>query len=129
MNPQQIESTLKEIQVALEQVPSKEDIDGVQGKLMELTGYLGTSAELIYHARKQALHKQQKVISVNAGGGHSPMILKQLVESEMWEELAIVDYADRINKAVTHAIDGYRTIVSLYGKEIETNHKANKFQV
>lgn len=127
MTSDQIESTLKQIQSAMEDKVSPEDIDGVQAKLCVLSGYIGTSAECIRYAKQAMLHKQRQVLGSNIGAKHSPNILRQLVESELFYEVAMVDYANRINAGITHTIDALRTVVSLYGKELETQNKVKTF--
>ena len=128
MTPQQIEFSLKEIQIAMEHNVSPEDIDLIQEKLCNLAGYLGTSAELIRYSRQLVLHKQQQVISACSTKGVSPSILKQMVEADLWYEISLHDYATRINAGLTHVIDGLRTVISLYGKELELSNKTKTFQ-
>ena len=65
--------------------------------------------------------KQQQVISANKGGDMSASILKQYIESELWYEISLLTYSDRINAAISHATDSLRSILSLYKTELSTS--------
>ena len=128
MTSDEITTYLKEVQAHIDESIPPADIDSVQGKLVQLSAYLGLSAELIRFSKQNLLIRQRSVLSSLDMKAYTPSIAKQFVESELWLESSLYDYANRINSALVHSIDALRTIVSLYGKELETTHKTKTFQ-
>lgn len=118
MNKQQIEANCNLIKSELEREVNALNISEVQDKLMKLTTYTGLSAEILKHSKGMVLYAQKDIVSKESNGKLTPAILKLKIEGELWEELALLTYCERINAAITHACDSLRTVISLYKEEM-----------
>lgn len=98
------------------------DIINVQNKLLKLTQIIGLSSEAKASAKK-LLHIKEKEIFLTMDKKLQPSIQIKILNAECFEELAILDYADRLNSAIVHNIDALRSIISLYKTEMENSLK------
>jgi len=97
---------------------SDSDITSVTGKLHALTCLQGLSAEANASAKKFLSQKELEVL-MGMDKLLPPSIQSKTLNAECWEELALLEYADRLNSAIVHSIDAYRSIISLYKTELE----------
>jgi hypothetical protein len=98
------------------------DIDQQKNKLLKLTQLIGLSAECNASAKKMLLQKELQVLS-GLDPNIPPMKMNKIVNSECYEESALLEYADRLNSALVHSIDAIRSIISLYKTELENSLK------
>ncbi len=94
------------------------DIVNVDNKMKKLTQLTGLSAEANASAKKLLHKKELYVLMVHKNSGLSPSVLNNLLKAECFEEIALYEYADRLNSALVHTIDGLRTSISLYKTEL-----------
>ena len=123
MNKEDIIKNLNLIRDTLDQKIPVGDIDGIEGKMMELCSMMGLSAECLAEANMQLSVKQGEAIrhirakepSINA------TLLKLTLESELAYQRMTCDYAERLNKAISHNCDSLRTAISKYKTELTTS--------
>lgn len=98
------------------------DIDMVKNKLIQLTQLMGLSAEANASAKK-ILSQKELGVMMSMDKKLPPSIQKEILSAQCFEETALYEYADRLNSAIVHSIDGLRTVISLYKIEIENSLK------
>ena len=119
----ELKEKLLAIKKVLELEVTRDCMDDVQDKLIQLTALYSLSAETIAEATKKLHLKELQVLQeLNNKGMQASIISKQL-NAECFEERAIYDYADRLNSGISHTCDALRTIISLYRAEIENTLK------
>lgn len=96
------------------------DITTVDNKLKKLTQLLGSSAEANASAKKILLKKELEILRENKDSGLSPSVLNNLLKAECFDESSLLEYADRLNSGLVHAIDGLRSSISLYKQELSS---------
>jgi hypothetical protein len=99
------------------------EIQEKDGKLMKLTTLVGLSAECKARAKGVLRLKELDVLTKYKDSGYAPTRLNKLIDAECWQEAELLEYTDRINAGITHAIDGIRTSISLHKTEIENGLK------
>lgn len=99
------------------------DMDSVEGKMLNLCAMMGLSAECLRYAQYLLLHKQGQCIDkIRAADPTIPAsILKVKLESDLAEERTLYEYAERLNAAITHCVDGLRTSISKYKEELNVS--------
>lgn len=110
------------IKKEIERTVNPVNITDVQDKLNNLASLTGLSAETLKDCKGLVLYKQKEVINIE-GNKLNPSILKLKIEGELWNELSVLTYCERLNAALTHCMDGLRTIISLYKTEMSNNLK------
>lgn len=121
MTQNEILNNCKLIQAAIDlQVPTG-DIDSVEGKMIELVSLMGLSAETMKEAQYHLLIQQGLQIDIirKSEPGISATNLKMMLGSKLAMESTMYEYAERLNAAITHAVDGLRTSISKYKMERE----------
>lgn len=120
--------TQKEITDALNAIRAILDTDIIdvnieeqQRKLLSLTQMFGLSAEAKATAKKLLHLKELDVLSELTNKSYSATILSKFLTARTAHEIATLEYADRINAAITHSCDSIRTIISLYKEELKQN--------
>ncbi len=98
------------------------DIEAQKNKMIALTQLIGLSAETKASAKKILLKKEVEVLS-GLDNDLAPSIKIRRINSECYEEAALLEYSDRLNSALIHNIDAIRTIISLYKTELENSLK------
>lgn len=99
------------------------EIEEKDGKLMKLTQLVGLSAECKARAKGVLRMKELEILIKYQDSGFAPTRLNKLIDAESWQEAELLEYADRLNAGITHAIDGIRTSISLYKVELENSLK------
>lgn len=125
MDIQQLESNLSLIKTELEREVSPLNMTEVQDKLMKLCTYMGLSSECMKTAKGLVLYGQRNVIEKTKSEKLNPSILKMRIEGELWNELALLTYCDRLNAAIVHSCDSLRTVISLYKAEMQATIQQN----
>lgn len=103
----------------LKQTADKTDPDGLVGKISELTSLIPSSAqavavsEMIYNEKIGELMENEQFSKMSATDK------KLLFQGKASKEIALMTYSERLNKGITHAIDGYRSILSFVKSEME----------
>jgi hypothetical protein len=98
------------------------DIVMVQNKMLGLTQLIGLSAEAKATAKK-LLHIKETQVLYAMDKELSPSVQVRKLNAECFEELALLEYADRLNAALTHNIDALRSVISFRKTEIENSLK------
>lgn len=114
----QIMSELTEINNFLMKGIPDADISQMLHTLSTLVTYLASTAALI--GESSALYQYTKMMayeslrnSVDTNGKQKPAsLIKEYVNAKCWDEASTYEFADRVNAAVTHAIEAVRTSVS-----------------
>lgn len=96
-------------------------IEDINKKLMLLSQITGLSAECNATATKLLHKKELEVLKENKDDGLSPSVLNSLIKAECYEEIAILEYSDRLNSAITHSMEALRTVISLYKTEMQNS--------
>lgn len=99
------------------------DIDQQKNKLLALTQLIGLSAECNASAKKM-LHQKELEVLQSIDSDMQPMKVNKLLQAKCAEEIAVLEYADRLNSALVHSIDAIRSIISLYKTELENSLKS-----
>src|SRR5690625_2941318 len=95
------------------------DISSQQNKGYMLTQCVGLAAgskaackKILEQTKliKFAEHKSEKL---------SPSVMLEVIKMECADELALLEYADRINAGLSHSLDMIRTAISLYKEELK----------
>lgn len=97
------------------------DIETQKNKLIKLTQLTGLAAEAKANAQKVLSMRELEVLREYRDSKVSPSILNKTINAECAEEGALLVYADRINSAISHSIEGIRTVISLYKTEMENS--------
>jgi len=119
-NKEEITRALNTIRSMIDTDISNCDITDVDKKLKLLTQLTGLSAEANASAMKFLRAKELQVFKENVSKGYQASVLNGLIKSGSGEELALYEYADRLNAALVHTIDGLRTSISLYKTELSS---------
>lgn len=99
------------------------DIDSVVEKGKSLSQLMGLSAECKAHARKLLEQARLNAVQKLLGDGLSPSVLLKMADAMCADEYGKFEYADRLNAGITHQLDYYRTVISLYKTELENSLK------
>lgn len=108
-----------QIKTSLNVTADKTDPGGIAGKISELASLIASSAEavaiseMIYNIKIGDLMEDSKFAALNATER------KLIFQGKAHKEIALMTYTERLNKGITHAIDGYRSILSFAKSEME----------
>lgn len=117
-----IERDLKAIRAVVDIDTTGADIESVVECGKKLASMCGLSAQCMGAAKKRLEAARLKAIK-EIEGKYSPSIMNKTIDAMCGEELAIYDYADRLNAAITHQLDYYRSVISLHKTELENSLK------
>jgi hypothetical protein len=123
MTREELNKNLNKIKESLDTEIPAGDIDGIEGKMLSLCSLMGLSAECYKQAQYLVLMEQGKAIKriKRYEPNIQPSTLKLQLEAELAEEKMTFDYADRLNSAITHCVDGLRTSISKYKEELSNS--------
>ena len=99
------------------------DIDSIVEKGKKLTQMIGLSAECKAAAKKALELKLRVCIAEIENKGYQPSILLKVAGAMCADEAATFEYADRLNAGITHQLDYYRSVISLYKEELSNSMK------
>ncbi len=122
--PDNIEANLKCIREVVDTNVVGCDIETIVEQGKKLASIMGLSAECMAAAQKHLQMARLKAIKEIEGKNVPPSILLKMADGDCGIELATYEYADRLNAAITHQLDYYRTVISLYKSELENSLKA-----
>lgn len=111
MNRSQTEESLLLIRKALDEVV--EDPHLTVDKLRQLINLLGTAAEAKSSAHGLYLDAYHKALSMQYTK-EPTMIRKELAQGIARNEYILLQLSERYEKALVHAIEAYRSVVSFY---------------
>lgn len=123
MIDEKIERDLKAIREVVDTDTSGADIDSVVECGKKLASMCGLSAQTMAAAKKRLESKRLVAIQSLEGKGYPPSVMLKMADAMCGEQLALYDYADRLNAAISHQLDYYRTVISLYKTELENSLK------
>lgn len=121
--PDNIEANLKSIREVVDIDVIGCDIDSVVEQGKKLASMMGLSSECMAAAQRHLQNARLKAIKEMEGRGYQSSILLKMADGHCGIEIATYEYADRLNAAITHQLDYYRTIISLYKCELENSLK------
>lgn len=99
------------------------DIESVVEKGKSISQLIGLSAECKAEARRKLEGRRLLAVMELEGKKYSPSVLLKIADSMCAEEIEAYEYADRLNAAISHQLDYYRTVISLHKTELETQMK------
>jgi hypothetical protein len=122
-----MKSSLKErltsIRVLIDTDVTKFTIDELKGQGLQLSAMIGLSAECKSEARKELDCARLAALIQIENKKYPPSVMLKIAEAMCSDEFEVYEYADRINAGITHQLDYYRTIISLYKTELENTYK------
>lgn len=113
----EIVASLNMIRETLDSDMIDSDIQNVTNKALKLTQLMGLSAETKASAKKLLGLKERMVFEM-MDKKMPPSVQVRFLNSECYEENAILEYADRLNAGITHSIECLRSVISLYKQEM-----------
>jgi hypothetical protein len=99
------------------------DISDVQNKCLNLTQMMGLSSETTASAKKLLGEKEVEVFITKDLDKLAPQKAMKLLKSYCSQELATLEYAERLNSSIVHSIDALRSVMSLYKTEMQNGLK------
>lgn len=102
------------------------DIDSVVEKGKSLSQLIGLSAECKAIARKNLESARLSAIQKLLEDRLSPSVMLKMADAMCADQYQKFEYADRLNAGITHQLDYYRTVISLYKTELENSLKQSK---
>ena len=125
-NASSVKASLAEIRKVIDTDVTDTDIVNVQNKLIKLTQLSGLSSECVAISQNLLGKKELEVLTEIKDESYPASIMSKMLNARTADETALLKYSDRINAAITHSIDGLRSIISLYKEEMSNNiHKTN----
>ena len=118
-----IETNLASIRAVVDIDISGLDIESVVEQGKKLASLMGLSSECLAAAQKHLQNARLKSIKEMEGKNVPPSVLLKMADGHCGIELATYEYADRLNASITHQLDYYRTVISLYKSELENSLK------
>lgn len=116
---QRVDEINAQIVTLIKSTADKSDPDGLAGKISELASLIPSSAhavavsEMLYNQRIGELMEAEQYSRMSATDK------KLIFQGKASKEIALMTYSERLNKGITHAIDGYRSILSFVKSEME----------
>lgn len=107
------------IRVAIELEIDKDNLDELISKINRLINLIGLSAEVKARAIKDLRTAELIAYAKYKSEKLSPNVMKIVIDGETAEQKAKLEYVDRLNAGIAHALDGLRTIVSLKKTELD----------
>lgn len=122
--------TQPEINAALNSIRAMLDIDvtnaiiqDIEAKCLNLTQLMGLSAETTASAKKMLGEKEVEVFITKELDKLAPQKAMKLLKSYCSQEIATLEYAERLNSGIVHTIDALRSVMSLYKTEMQNGLK------
>lgn len=122
--------TQAEITIALNAIRAALDIDvvdaiieDVQNKCLRLTQLFGLSSETTASAKKLLGEKEVEIFITKDLDKLAPQKAMKLLKSYCSQEVATLEYSERLNSGLVHTIDALRSVISLYKSELSNTLK------
>lgn len=122
MTTKEIRESLQEIRKSVDIDTSGTDIDSTVELGKKLSSLIGLSAECQSEAQRHL-----KIANLNAltkVDDSKPSLAVKKMDALCADEIAMYEYACRINAGITHKLDFIRTVISLHKTELENSMKA-----
>lgn len=110
---------VKAIRDGIELDIDKDNLDELIGKINKLINLMGLSAETKAVSIKELRQCELIAYAKYKSEKLPPTVLKIVIDGEVADQRAKLEYADRLNAGLVHAIDGLRTIISLKKTEMD----------
>ena len=104
------------------------DIQSVVNKGIELSQLIGLSAECKAEARRNMENSRLAAIKALSGQKLTPAVVLKMSEASCADQVAQLEYADRINAGLVHQLDYLRSVISLYKQELVSTINNKDFQ-
>lgn len=98
-------------------------IEDIQNKCLCLTQLMGLSAEATASAKKLLGEKEIEVFVTKNLDKLPPSNAMKLLKSYCSQEIATLEYSERLGSALVHTIDALRSTMSLYKTEMQNGLK------
>jgi len=121
-NKEETIAALNAIRKAVDSDVIDADEQNIQNKILGLTQLMGLSAEAKATAKK-LIHIKEREVMYTMDKKLQPSIQIRILAAECFEEAALFEYADRLNSALVHNIDGLRSVLSYRKSEMENSLK------
>lgn len=118
MKQEQLIKCLKDIQASIDEPVTIDNPTGIMEKLSKLTNLLGLSAECFAWSERLYNEKIGELVLAKEYKSLSATDKKLLFASLACEEIHNHTHAERLNKGLTHAIDGLRSMLSFLKEEL-----------
>lgn len=102
-----------------EQSPETDNIEEIIGYGIELANLSGNSAKAIADAKELLLKRELLFMKGNEALWDKPTVLKKMMDGHLAENHKMVVWSDRINAAIGHKLDFFRSVVSKYKEEMK----------
>lgn len=100
------------------------DIESVVEKGKSLSQLIGLSAECKAQARASLETARLNAIQSLLGDPKiTPSVMLKMADAMCANQVKAFEYADRLNAGITHQLDYYRSVISLYKTELENSLK------
>lgn len=116
----QIEKNLGAIRALVDVDLTGCHVDDVVEHGKRLSAMMGLSAECMAAAQRRLQEARLLAIKRYQAEHFPPTVLLKMADGECALEHALYDYADRLNAAISHQVDFFRTVISKYKVELET---------
>ena len=120
-----VKVNLKSIRDVLDSDVIDCDISSIQNKALQITQLSGLASESKGTTKKILEQARLFHLSVIQNEKIPASIMSKKLDALCHDELALYEYADRINASISHTLDALRTIISLYKTELENMNKGN----
>ena len=119
MTKEQIKSSLELIQTAIEKPATIDSPTCILEKMEESVNLLGLSSEVYAWSERLYNEKLGALILAKEFKTLQATDKKMLFASMAAEEIMLHSKAERLNKALTHSIDGLRSMLSFLKEEVK----------
>lgn len=119
----EINSALNTIRATLDVDVVSAIIEDVQNKCIALTQLFGLSSETTASAKKMLGEKEVEIFITKDLDKLAPQKAMKLLKAYCSQELATLEYAERLNSGIVHTIDALRSTMSLYKTEMQNGLK------
>jgi len=116
-----LETNCRMISDELSKEESSIDMELLCAKLLRINSLIGLSAECIKQAKQNLLYRQAQILKQHEGSKLPPSLLMKLIQSECWQEEAMLTWIDRLGAGLVHAGEHIRSVVSLRKAEMNNN--------
>ena len=118
-----IEKNLRAIREVLDINTEGIDVSQLVEIGKKLASLVGLSAECMAASQRRLQAARLTAIKKLVEQNYSPSIVLKMAEAECGLEVALHEYADRLNAGISHQLDFFRSVVSLHKVELENSLK------
>lgn len=119
----EINSALNSIRATLDIDVMNAIIEDVQNKCISLTQLFGLSSETTASAKKMLGEKEVEIFITKDLDKLAPQKAMKILKAYCSQEIATLEYAERLNSGIVHTIDALRSIISYRKSEMENSLK------